>query len=72
MFRRSRNDRCGGETDEVRQAREAAERAVDERRRVEAQAEEAELIGSTIRNALKRNHFGEAIERSWALRRGVT
>jgi hypothetical protein len=68
MFRRSRSNAC--EPEAVRRARERAERAADERRRVEAREAEAEQIGMAIRNALQRNHFGEAIERSWA-RRGI-
>ena len=70
MFRRSNpDDRC--ESEEVRRAREAAERAAAERQQIEAGLPEAEHIGSTIRNALRVNHFGESIERAWKIRRGI-
>lgn len=70
MFRRSTSKRTR-EPEAVTRARENAERAAAVRRRIEAQATEAQEIGSAIRHALRRNHFGEAIERSWALRRGT-
>lgn len=70
MFRRSKTDRS--EPEDVRRAREAAETATAERIRIEAGAPEAEQIGSAIRDALKRNHFGEAIELALTLRKGIT
>ncbi|WP_157116924.1 DUF7620 family protein [Nocardia vaccinii] len=54
----------------MRNARQAAEKAAAQRRRVEEKAPEAQRIGSAIRDALERNHFGESIELAWTLRRG--
>lgn len=70
MFRRSKKTERRCEPDEVREARRAAEQAAAQRRRVEEKAPEAQKIGSAIRDALERNHFGESIELAWTLRRG--
>ncbi|WP_443678196.1 DUF7620 family protein [Nocardia pulmonis] len=67
MWRRRRNS--PPESDETRKAREAAERAEAQRRRVEARWPDINRIGAALENALRRNHFGEQIERSFALRR---
>lgn len=72
MFRRSKKtDRRRCEPEEVREARRSAERAAAQRRQVEQKAPEAERIGSAIRDALERNHFGESIELAWTLRRNT-
>ncbi len=68
MWRRRSKTEC--EPENVRRAREAAERAAMQRRRVEAQASDAREIGAEIREALRRNHFGEQIDRAFR-RRGV-
>jgi hypothetical protein len=56
------------ESEDVRRAREAAEAAISERRRIEAQAPAAEAIGATLRDAISRNHFGEQIDAAFRRR----
>lgn len=59
------------ESDAVRRARDTARKASIQREQVEAGLPEAQAIGSQLRKALERNHFGESIERA-LLRRGST
>jgi hypothetical protein len=58
------------ESDAVRDARDVATSAALQREQVEANAPAARAIGTQIRNALERNHFGEQIQNAWLLRRG--
>jgi hypothetical protein len=68
MWRRRSKTDCN-ESDEVRRAREVAKHASAERRQVEEQWPAVKKIGGSLQKALERNHFGESIERAWALRR---
>lgn len=67
MWRR-RQSNPDRESDAVRRAREAAESALRERRKIEAQAPAAQAIGAKLRDALERNHFGEQIDAAFARR----
>lgn len=56
------------ESETTKKAREAAERAEAERRRVESQWPDVNRIGAALEKALHRNHFGEQLEKSFTRR----
>ncbi len=66
--RRPKTDQSD-ESETVREARAAADTAAAEREQIEAQWPAVRKIGGGLQKALDRNHFGESIERAWALRR---
>lgn len=72
MWRRRQSKRPEPrESEAVRRAREAAERAKRVRQEVEAQAPVSKAIGDAVRDVLERNHFGEQIDAAFARRRSV-
>jgi len=67
MWLRRKNER-NTESEPVRCAREAAERAEERRRNISAQWDVVDRISGDIKKVLKENHFGEQLTLA-ALRR---
>jgi hypothetical protein len=62
--------RSSKESVPTREAREGAQRAEQELKEVREQRRVVEDLAAFIAETMRRNHFGEQIERSIALRRG--